>query len=128
MAKIISISLDDGMLSEISKLEKEMEFSGRSELVREGIRALLDEKKSRDILEGEVECILIAVHDENAEDDITEIKHKYEKIIKTQVHNNLKNDKCLEVFVLNGRADSIRNFSNELQTNRKISYTKLIVA
>ena len=128
MAKIISISLDDGMLSEILKLEKEMKFSGRSELVREGIRALLDEKKSRDVLEGEVECILIAVHDENAEDDITEVKHKYEKIIKTQVHNNLKNDKCLEVFVLNGRAESIRDFSSELQTNRKISYTKLVVA
>ena len=128
MAKIISISLDDGMLSEILKLEKEMKFSGRSELVREGIRALLDEKKSRDVLEGEVECILIAVHDENAEDDITEVKHKYEKIIKTQVINNLKNDKCLEVFVLNGRAELKKEFSSEPPTHRKISCPKLVVA
>lgn len=128
MAKIISMSLDDELLDDISKLEKEMNFSGRSELIREGIRSLLDEKKSKDKLSGEIECILIAVHDENAEDDITEIKHKYEKIIKTQVHNNIRNNKCLEVFVLNGDAEHVRKFSNELQSNRKISYTKLIVA
>jgi|SRR3989344_5443223 len=128
MTKIISLSLDDNLMKEIEGIEKEMQFSGRSELIREGIRALLDDKKSRDALFGEIECILIAVHDEKAEDDITKIKHRYENIIKTQIHNNLKNSKCLEVFVLNGGAGVIRKFSNELQTCRKVSYTKLIVA
>ena len=128
MSKIISISLDDGMLEEILNLEKEMGFSGRSEMVREGMRALLEEKRSRDALSGDIECILIAMHGAEAEDEITEIKHRHEKIIKTQIHSNLKGGKCLELFVIDGNADKVRKLSNELQSNRKVFYTKLIVA
>src|SRR3989344_7450979 len=119
MSKIISISLDDGMLEEILNLEKEMGFSGRSEMVREGMRALLEEKRSRDALSGDIECILIAMHGAEAEDEITEIKHRHEKIIKTQIHSNLKGGKCLELFVIDGNADKVRKLSNELQSNRK---------
>ncbi|MDI6721214.1 MAG: CopG family ribbon-helix-helix protein [Candidatus Aenigmarchaeota archaeon] len=127
MVRIISMSLDEKLLEEIDNLEKAMR-TGRSEVIREGIRALLDEKKSRESLSGDIECILIAVHGARAEDDITEIKHKYEKIIKIQIHNNLKHNKCLELFVADGPSETVVKFYNELQANRKISYTKLIVA
>ncbi|MGH9991312.1 MAG: CopG family ribbon-helix-helix protein, partial [Nitrososphaera sp.] len=38
---IVSVSLNDDILSEIDKLQKALGFSGRSEIVRAGIRNLL---------------------------------------------------------------------------------------
>ncbi|MCK4733836.1 MAG: hypothetical protein KAT65_15385, partial [Methanophagales archaeon] len=30
------------------------------------------------------------------------MKHEFEDIISTQIHNHLREDKCLEVFILEG--------------------------
>ncbi|MBI4018566.1 MAG: nickel-responsive regulator 1, partial [Candidatus Aenigmarchaeota archaeon] len=37
------------------------------------------------------------------------------------------NNKCLEVFVLHGSADKIRDFFSEIRKNKRSEYVKLIV-
>ncbi|MCD6036624.1 MAG: putative nickel-responsive regulator 1, partial [Nitrososphaeraceae archaeon] len=44
---IVSISLNQEILSEIDKLQNVLGFSGRSEIVRAGIRNLLAEERER---------------------------------------------------------------------------------
>ena len=61
---IVSISLNDDILSEIDKLQKTMGFSGRSEIIRAGIRNLISEEKQRENLSGNIHAILMVVHDE----------------------------------------------------------------
>jgi CopG family nickel-responsive transcriptional regulator len=51
---IVSISLNTDILTEIDKLQKALGFSGRSEIVRAGIRNLLAEEKDRQDLYGEL--------------------------------------------------------------------------
>ena len=82
---IISVSLNDGLLAEIDKLQK-------------------------------------------AEDAVTEIKHEFEDIISTQIHNHLREDKCLEVFILEGDAARIKELVRLFQITGKMDYVKLIVA
>ena len=125
---IISISLNDKLLTEIDQLQKELGFSGRSEVIRAGARMLLADNREKEKLEGLLNSILLLIHTQKVEDTVTAIKHEFEDIISTQIHNHLREDKCIEVFILEGDAARIKDLVRLFQTTRKMDYVKLIVA
>lgn len=128
MAKIISMSLSQDLLNELDNVQRNLGFSGRSEVIRAGVRMLIADNKDKEQLVGKLNSILLVIHSQKAEDVVTEIKHKFEDIITTQIHSHLKEDKCLEIFNLDGDAARIKALIKLFQTNRKIDYVKLIVA
>ncbi|MEA2000118.1 MAG: CopG family ribbon-helix-helix protein [Euryarchaeota archaeon] len=125
---IISISLNDKLLTEIDQLQKELGFSGRSEVIRAGARMLLADNREKEKLEGRLNSVLLLIHTQKVEDTVTAIKHEFEDIISTQIHNHLREDKCIEVFILEGDAARIKDLVRLFQTTRKMDYVKLIVA
>ncbi len=125
---IISISLTDEILNEIDKLQKELGFSGRSEVKRAGARMLIADNKERAALEGRLNSVLLLIHAQKVEDTVTEIKHEFEDIISTQMHNHLREDKCLEVFILEGAAARIKHLVRLFHASGKMDYVKLVVA
>lgn len=124
MAKIISMSLSDSLLKEIDSVKG---FSGRSEVIRSGIKLLLDDLKEKERLTGHAECVLIMMHDKKYEDAFIKTKHRYEEIINTQVHSNLCHGKCLELFVLHGSAERIADFLADIRKNKRADFVKLVV-
>ena len=127
MAKIISMSLSEELLAELEELKKSVGFSGRSEVIRSGVKMLIEDIREKKRLKGHAECVLIFVHGKKFENTFIKAKHRYEDIISTQVHSNLCNDKCLEVFVLHGSANKIKEFFSDIRKNRRADYVKLIV-
>nr|QNO54837.1 putative nickel-responsive regulator [Methanosarcinales archaeon ANME-1 ERB7] len=125
---IISISLNDKLLTEIDQLQKELGFSGRSEVIRAGARMLLADNREKEKLEGRLNSVLLLIHPQKVEDTVTAIKHEFEDIISTQIHNHLREDKCIEVFILEGDAARINDLVRLFLTTRKMDYVKLIVA
>jgi len=125
---IISISLNDKLLTEIDQLQKELGFSGRSEVIRAGARMLLADNKDKEKLDGWLNSVLLLIHSQKVEDTVTAIKHEFEDIISTQIHNHLREDKCIEVFILEGDAARINDLVRLFLTTRKMDYVKLIVA
>ncbi len=124
---IISISLNEKLLEEIDKIKDEIGFSGRSEVIRASTRMLIADNKEKEELSGEINSILVLIHSQEVEDKVTEIKHDFEDIINTQIHSHLKENKCMEIFILDGLADRIKELSKMFQISRKIDYVKLIV-
>lgn len=124
---IISISLNEKLLEEIDKIKDEIGFSGRSEVIRASARMLIADNKEKEDLSGEINSILVLIHNQEVEDRVTEIKHDFEDIINTQIHNHLKENKCMEIFILDGAAERIKKLSKMFQKSRKIDYVKLIV-
>jgi CopG family nickel-responsive transcriptional regulator len=120
---IVSISLNNDILTEIDKLQKALGFSGRSEIVRAGIRNLLADEKDRQDLYGE---LLLAIHDEKSDDQVTEMRHDYDKLITTHIHNKIDRDRCLEIFLLKGEAAEIKDMTKKFQSNKKMDHVKLI--
>jgi len=125
---IVSISLNDTILKEIDRIQNALGYSGRSEVIRAGARLLISESKEKERLTGNINSILLLIHSQDAENVVSEIKHKFENVTKTQIHSHLRENKCLEVFVLDGDADRIKEMVRLLQTSRKMDYVKLIVA
>ena len=58
---LVSISLNDEILSELDRIQKTMGFSGRSEIIRAGIRNLVAEEKQHGALSGLIHAILMIV-------------------------------------------------------------------
>lgn len=126
MLTIVSVSLNDDILQEVDKLQKTLGFSGRSEIVRAGIRNLLAEERDRQNLTGNLYAILMVIHDEKSDDQVSEMRHDYDKLIGTHIHNKIDGDRCLEIFMLKGEAEDIRDMTKKFQSNKKMDHVKLM--
>ena len=125
--KIVSISLSDNLLTEINRLQKDLGFSGRSELIRAGLKMLIIDKKEKEKLSGTINAVLVVVHREESETELTKYKHIFNSIIKTHVHTNM-DKKCMDLFALEGDAKEVKTLTENMQAIKKIDYVKLIVS
>ncbi|MEM2882625.1 MAG: CopG family ribbon-helix-helix protein [Candidatus Bathyarchaeia archaeon] len=124
---IISVSLSPRMLEELDRIRAEMGFSGRSEAIRAALRMLIGDAKEKGAIRGRVKGILLLIHEHEAEGFVCDVKHSFLDIIHTQLHNRFEEGKCLELFVLDGEADRVRDFVGIFQRNEGIDHMKLIV-
>ena len=124
---IISLSLNQRILDQIEKLRKELGFTGRSELVRASLRVLLADSVEKEKLEGTIHSVLLLIHDHDAENFVSQLKHEYTDIIRTQIHSQTRQNKCLEIFIIEGDANRIKELTNRYITSNKIEYVKLLI-
>ena len=125
---VISVSMNKKILSEIDRVRDELGYSGRSEVLRAGARMLIEDGREKAKLSGRINSVLLLMHGPRAEDAISEIKHRFEDITKTQLHSHLGGEKCLELFILQGDSRRIKEMLRAFQASRKVDYLKLIVA
>ena len=123
---IVSISLNDEILSELDKLQKAMGFSGRSEAIRAGIRSFVAEEKQKIELEGNVHAILLVIHNDEYDHIVSGIKHNFEDLITTHLHSKIEGEKCMELFVIDGEAERVITITKDFQTNKKMDTVKLV--
>lgn len=124
---IISLSFPDQMVEEMDRIQKSGGFAGRSELVRTAIRLLLEDSKNKEALSGHMSAIIVVTHQESNEAPITRLKHEFEEIVKTHIHNKINQENCLEVFLLDGDAKKIGSMTCEFQKEDKLKTVKLLM-
>jgi len=123
---IVSISLNDEIIKDLDALQKVLGFSGRSEIVRAAIRSMIAQEKDRHSLKGNIHAIMLVVHDEQSDNQVSEMGHAFDSIIGTHIHNKTQGDKCLEIFMLKGDAEEINEMVNRFKTNRKMHHVRLL--
>jgi CopG family nickel-responsive transcriptional regulator len=123
---IISISLNQEILSELDKLQKTMGFSGRSEAIRAGIRTFVSEEKQKSELTGNIHAILLVVHNDEFDHVVSGIKHNFEDLITTHLHSKIEGEKCMELFVIDGDAERVSTITKDFQVNKNMDTVKLV--
>jgi len=123
---IVSISLNDEILKQIDSLQKNLGFSGRSDAIRAGIRSFVSEEKQKEDLSGNVNAILLVVHNDEYDNQVTDIKHSYEDLITMHLHSKIEGDKCMELFILKGESDPVGEITKQFQINKKMDTVKLV--
>ena len=123
---IVSISLNDEILKQIDNLQKSLGFSGRSDAIRAGIRSFVSEEKQKEDLSGNVNAILLVVHNDEYDNQVTNVKHSYEDLITMHLHSKIEGDKCMELFILKGESDTVSEITKNFQTNKKMDTVKLV--
>lgn len=123
---IISISLNDQILSEIDAYKKALGFSGRSEIIRAGIRSFISEEKQKSELSGNINSILLVLHDDDFDNVASDLSKDYEDMITTRMHSKIDGKKCMELFVLRGNAKLITEMTAKYTTNRYMDTVKIV--
>jgi CopG family transcriptional regulator, nickel-responsive regulator len=124
---IVSLSLNDQLLKDLDRLQIELGYSGRSEIIRAALRLFLTEYREKQLIRGNVNGLLLAIHSHEAEHHVTQIKGRYLDIINTQLHNRFREGKCMELFILDGDIERIKELATELQRNEENEYVKLLI-
>jgi len=123
---IVSISLNEEILSELDKLQTSMGFSGRSEAIRAGIRTFVSEEKQKADLSGNIHAILLVVHNDQFDHVVSGITHNFEDLITTHLHSKIEKEKCMELFLINGDAQKVSTMTKDFQTNKNMDTVKLV--
>ena len=123
---IVSISLNEEILSELDKLQNSMGFSGRSEAIRAGIRTFVSEEKQNSNLSGNIHAILLVLHNDEYDHVVSGITHNFEDLITTHLHSKIDKEKCMELFVIDGDADEVTTMTKDFQRNKNMDTVKLV--
>lgn len=123
---VISVSVTEKNLEVIDRMQEAFGLSGRSEAVRACLRSAEDEARDREKLTGHIEGVLIVVHESHTSPELDDIRHGYQELITTQIHSHLKNEKCLEVFIINGEAGRIKDMISRFRGKDHLDYVKFV--
>lgn len=123
---IVSVSLTEKNLEVIDRMQDAFGLKGRSEAIRACLRSTEDDIREREGLLGEVEGVLIVVHETHDSKDLDYIRHDFKDLIGTQIHSHLKNDKCLEVFIINGMAEQVKELIRRFRSTDDLEYVKFV--
>lgn len=123
----MSLSFPDQMIREIDQIQEVQGFTGRSELVRAAIRLLIEDSKEKDSISGHTNAVIVVTHDESNEAPITKLKHEFEDIVKTHIHNKVSHGNCVELFLLEGDGKKVTSMAKEFQKEDKMKSVKLLV-
>jgi CopG family nickel-responsive transcriptional regulator len=123
---IVSLSFPEQMMKEMDDLRDAMGFTGRSELVRSGIRLLIQDAKEKASLSGDISAIVIVTHTEDNEEPVTRIKHQYDDIVRTHIHNKLTKNNCVELFLLEGEGSEVASMTRDFQKEDGLRSVKLV--
>lgn len=123
---IISVSIGDDLVEDLDRLQKSM-GAGRSEVVRAGIRQVVQEERQRMKMGLLESAVLMVTHADIYDDEVARIKHDHEDLIKTHMHNKIDGERCVEVFVMGGPGKKIIDMTNGFLANRKMDNVKLVV-
>ena len=123
---IVSISLNEEILSELDKLQTSMGFSGRSEAIRAGIRTFVSEEKQKSDLSGNIHAILLVVHNDEFDHVVSGITHNFEDLITTHLHSKIEKEKCMELFLIDGDAEKVSTMTKDFQINKNMDTVKLV--
>ena len=125
---IVSVSLSEKVLDEIDDLKKSIGYAGRSEVIRNAVLLMVSEENEKKKLRGKIDGVILVLHHDEHTEQVSTVRHRHGGIIKTHVHNQLDDHKCMETFVVSGDARSVLGMEKSLKANRKLELVKLIVA
>jgi CopG family nickel-responsive transcriptional regulator len=123
---VVSLSFPEQMIKEMDKVQDSLGFTGRSELVRSAIRLLFQNVTEKEALAGEVTAVIVVTHAKENEEPVTRIKHRYDDIIRTHIHNKVSRSNCIELFLLEGQGPKVASMASDFQKEDDVRTVKLV--
>lgn len=121
------VSLDSDLLEKFDALCDERSYQTRSEAIRDLIRNMLIQKEWEDV-QGETAGTLSMVYDHHQSDlaqKLTELQHDYLDIIVASLHVHLDHNNCMEILVLRGIGERLRDLGQKLTSTKGVKHGKL---
>ena len=124
----ISVTIPEKLYREFESVAKKTGFKKRSKAVSEALKDFISEHKRLDSLP-KASCTgtitFTYLHGTpGLLEALTEVQHKYSKVIAASLHVHLDPERCLETVVIKGDTETFREMVEKLRTMRidKLQY------
>ncbi|HEY2368913.1 MAG TPA: nickel-responsive transcriptional regulator NikR [Polyangiaceae bacterium] len=114
------VAMDADLLADLDRIV-DARHSTRSEILRDLVRAEVNREKS--VSSADAVAALTIVYDHHVPDlteKLTELQHSLGARVRSSMHVHLSDDYCLEVIVLHGRTDELREVANRILATRGV--------
>ena len=118
---VVSISMPDELLDRVDDFADEHGYTGRSEVFREAARNLLGEFEDKKLEDRDlmgVVTVLFSYENTNVEERMMDLRHEYEGLVASNVHNHVGDHYCMELFILEGSLEDISTFVGKIRATR----------
>ena len=126
----VSLTLPQAMLDELDRSLKAQRYASRSEAVRDALRDFLASYRWRSELKGEQLGAILVMYEHDVRgltDKLMDIQHESASFISAVQHLHVDAKNCLEVLIVRGSAERIRQLVNRLGAQRGVKHAKLVV-
>lgn len=124
----LTISLNDQLAEQFDVVMHKRGYFNRSEAMRDLIRDLLDTVHSEEHAEGHCVATLSYIyshHESELARLLTAVQHDHHDLTLSTMHVHMDHDNCLEVTVLSGTIEDVKNFANHIIATRGVRHGKL---
>ena len=118
---VVSVSMPEELLRRIDSFADEHGYTGRSEVIREASRNLLEEFENTRLEDRELMAVVTVVFNyetTSVEERMMHLRHEHENLVASNFHSHVGNHYCMELFVLEGRLDDISAFVGKIRATR----------
>src|SRR5574340_1744534 len=112
---IVSVSMPESMVRTMRELRKSQGFGGNSELVRAARRLLIADAREKASVTGLTEAVIVVTHDEDREEPVTRLKHRFDDVVTTHIHSKAGKGSCVEVFLVEGEGSKAASMARAFQ-------------
>lgn len=126
----VGVTFPPDLLKDFDEVIRAMGYENRSKAVQDAVRLFVSEKKWLQEERGEQAGVLTVLYDHEVrglESALTDIQHRYSRIICSTMHIHLSERDCLEAIAVKGKAEEIRKLSDELASKRGVKIIKVTV-
>jgi len=123
------VSIDAALLKKFDEFTSRAGYVGRSEAFRDLIRAKLVEEEIQES-NSEVFGVFTLIynhHRRQLEERLTDVQHDYHDNVITTTHVHIDHDNCLEVVLLKGKVNILKQIALSLGSLKGVKHNKLVL-
>ena len=129
MLKRFTVSLEEDLLQRFDESISKHAYSNRSEAIRDLIRReLIDEEWAQDSEVVGVVTLVYNHHQSQLQEKITDLQHRFYRLITSTTHVHMENHNCLEVTIVKGKASRVRELAQALIALRGVKSGNLTMS
>lgn len=124
----IGISLPENLLVKFDSIIDKRGYSSRSEGIRDAIRSYITYYEWMNDVSGERQGVITMVYDHDQRglmEAVTEIQHKQRDVIQSTIHSHVTDERCLEVILVRGEAQELKELAERLMALKGVESVKL---
>ena len=122
----VTVSIDEPLLEQFEDFIKENGFPSRSEGIKSIMRkALVEDQWQSDTQVAAAVTIVYDHHKSNVMQKLTEIQHDFGDMVICTQHVHLDHHNCMEVLILKGMSQQIKEFFNALKSVKGLKHSSL---
>ena len=124
--KRFGVSIPEDLLERFDELVEKKGYVGRSEAIRDAMRAYLSQSEWESSQTGGIATLNIVYrHKAKLMSELTKAQHSCDAEVISTLHIHLTHDHCLEVITIRGTKEGIENFASKVGGLSGIEYSRL---